>query len=105
MMCWSFSRLSTESHFHGWGPKLAARYFNMNINNAYKLYVALFTEHHPDSIALPLKEYIHNLSHSLLQQGGVVRRRGVGSPPSAVKDITTYNNVFSDGRKVRADRK
>jgi hypothetical protein len=26
--------LSTESHLHGWPPKLAARYFNMNINNA-----------------------------------------------------------------------
>jgi hypothetical protein len=24
--------LSTESHLHGWPPKLAARYFNMNIN-------------------------------------------------------------------------
>jgi hypothetical protein len=30
--------LSTESHLHGWGPKLAARYFNMNLNNAYKMY-------------------------------------------------------------------
>jgi hypothetical protein len=30
--------LSTESHLHGWGPKLAARYFNMNLNNTAKLY-------------------------------------------------------------------
>ena len=29
--------LSTESPLHSWGPKLAARYFNMNINNGYKL--------------------------------------------------------------------
>ena len=93
--------LSTESHLHGWGPKLAARYFNININNAYKLYVALFTEHHPNSIPMPLKECIHNLAHSLLQQGDDVRRRGVGASPSAVKDITT--SVCSDGRKVRSD--
>ena len=33
--------LSTESHLHGWAPKLAARYFNMNINNAYKIYTAM----------------------------------------------------------------
>jgi hypothetical protein len=25
--------LSTESHLHGWGPKLASCYFNMNLNN------------------------------------------------------------------------
>jgi hypothetical protein len=30
--------LSTESHLHGWPPKLAARYFNMNLNNTDKLY-------------------------------------------------------------------
>jgi hypothetical protein len=29
--------MSTESHLHGWGPKLAARFFNMNLNNAYKI--------------------------------------------------------------------
>ena len=30
--------LSTESHPHGWGPKLAARYFTLNLNNASKFY-------------------------------------------------------------------
>ena len=33
--------ISTETHLHGWGPKLAARYFNMNMNNAYKVYTVL----------------------------------------------------------------
>jgi hypothetical protein len=28
--------LSTGSHLHGWRPKLAACYFNMNLNNASK---------------------------------------------------------------------
>ena len=50
---------------------------------------------------MPLKECIHNWTRSLLQQGEEVRQRGVGSPPSAVKDITT--SVCSDGRKVRSD--
>ena len=35
--------LATESHLHGWGPKLAARYFNMNANNAYKIFCYLYT--------------------------------------------------------------
>jgi hypothetical protein len=29
--------ISTESHLHGWGPKLAAGYFNMNAKNAKKI--------------------------------------------------------------------
>jgi hypothetical protein len=35
--------LSAKSHLHGWPPKLAARYFNMKINNAYKLYCWKYT--------------------------------------------------------------
>ena len=61
--------LSTESHLHGWSPKLAARYFNMNINNAYKIHCYLFKKHHPTKVVMPLKECIHNLTHSLLQRG------------------------------------
>ena len=30
--------ISTESHLHGWPPKLAARYFNMNLLTAFVLY-------------------------------------------------------------------
>jgi hypothetical protein len=39
--------ISTGLHLHGWGPKLAARYFNMNLNNAYKVYCCLYEKHHP----------------------------------------------------------
>jgi hypothetical protein len=34
--------MSTGSHLHGWGPRLAARYFDMNLNNAYKIYCLIF---------------------------------------------------------------
>jgi hypothetical protein len=61
--------LSTESHLHGWPPKLAARYFNMNINNAKKLLCYLYKKYHPDQVVMPIKEGIHNLGHSLLQRG------------------------------------
>jgi hypothetical protein len=58
--------LSTESHLHGWGPKLAARYFNMNLNNAYKIFCCLYKKHHPDQpIIMPLKNCIHNSTHPL----------------------------------------
>ena len=50
---------------------------------------------------MPLKECIHNLTHSLLQRGAPIRKRGYGSTPNPVKDITTSSSV--DGRKVRTD--
>ena len=33
--------LGGESHLHGWSPKLVARLFNMNLNNAYKIYCVI----------------------------------------------------------------
>jgi hypothetical protein len=59
----------TESHLHGWPPKLAARYLNMNINNSYKMYCLIYRWIHPTSRPMKLKDCIHNLSHSLLQRG------------------------------------
>jgi hypothetical protein len=61
--------LSTESHLHGWGPELAALYFNMNLNNAYKMYCWIYCWIHPTSRPMLLKDCIHTLSHSLLQRG------------------------------------
>jgi len=96
--------LSTESHLHGWMPKIAARYFNMNINNAYKVYCYLYKKHHPGQVVMPLKEciYIHNLTHSLLQRGAPMRKRGYGLSPSPTKDITTSSSVDGGGA-VRKD--
>jgi hypothetical protein len=59
----------TESHLHGWPPKLAARYFNISSNNAYKVYVCIHKKHHPNRKAMTLRECINKLTHSLLQKG------------------------------------
>jgi hypothetical protein len=56
--------LPTESHLHGWGSKLAAHYFNMNLNNAYKIYCVHYKKHHPGRKPLKLKHCINNLTHS-----------------------------------------
>jgi len=93
--------LSTESHLNGWGPKIAARYFNIDINNSYKVYTFLYNKHHNPDNVMPSKQCIQNSTHSVLQQGYLMRQRRVGAPPSAVKDITTY--VCSDGKQVRSD--
>jgi hypothetical protein len=90
-----------ESHLHGWGPKLAARYFNININNAYKVFCYLYKKYHPANVVMELKNCVHNLTHSLLQRGEDMRKRKSPPPPSASKDITTSSS--QEGRKVRTD--
>ncbi|OEU11128.1 hypothetical protein FRACYDRAFT_246240 [Fragilariopsis cylindrus CCMP1102] len=36
--------LSTDSNLHGWGPNLAACYFNMTLKNTYKVYKLLIQQ-------------------------------------------------------------
>jgi hypothetical protein len=93
--------LSPEYHLHGWPPKLAAHYFSMNINNAKKIFCFLYKKYHPNQVVMPIKEGIHNLTHSLLQRSDDMRQRKFGPPPSATKDITTSSST--EGRKVRTD--
>jgi hypothetical protein len=93
--------LMIESHLHGWGPKLAARYFNININNAYKVLCFLYKKYHPANVVMEVKDCIHNLTHSLLQRGDEMRKRKCGPPPGASKDISTSSST--EGKKVRTD--
>jgi hypothetical protein len=90
-----------DSHLHGWGPKLAACYFNININNAYKVFCYLYKKYHPANVVMELKNRLHNLTHSLLQRGENMRKRKSPPPPSASKDITTSSST--EGRKVRTN--
>jgi hypothetical protein len=93
--------ISAESHLHGWPPKLAARYFNMNSSNVYKVYVCLHNKPHRGRDPMPLRECINNLTCSLLQQGLNMRQRRYGAPPSATKDITTSSS--GEGRSIQSD--
>jgi hypothetical protein len=52
---------------------------------------------------MPLNKCIHNLTHSPLQRGDPMRKRGTGAPPNPTKDITTSSSV--DGRAIRKDSK
>jgi hypothetical protein len=90
--------IAIELHLHGWGPKLAARYFNMNLNNAYKIYFCLYNKHHPGRDPMKMRDCINNLTHSLLQQGPSMREKGVGAPPRATKNLEMSSS--GDGRKV-----
>jgi hypothetical protein len=50
-----------------------------------------------------MKDYINNLTHSLLQQGEEIRQYSYGAAPSATKDLTTTSS--GDGRAIRSDAK
>jgi hypothetical protein len=73
----------------------------MNLNNTNKIFCFLYKKHHPDQVVMPMKDGIHNLTHSLLQRGDPMRKRGYGAPPSATKDITTSSSP--DGRAIHKD--
>ena len=90
--------LGGESHLHGWSPKLAARLFNMNLNNAYRIYCVLIAQQSGRQKPKEMRDCITAVAHMLLQTGDSMRKRSSGSPPSAVK-------VDSHGRKVRSDAK
>jgi hypothetical protein len=94
----------TESHLHGWGPKLAARFFNMNLNNAYKIYCLLYKKHHGNRKPTKLKD-CNTQFDSLTPYYKKVRKwdreQGYGAPPSATKDISSTSS--GEGRRIRSD--
>ena len=62
--------LGGESKMHGWSPKLTARLFNMNLNNAYKIYCTLVANEEGQSYKPKgMRECIQATAHALLQQG------------------------------------
>ena len=88
--------LCVESKKHGWTPKIAARLFNMNSNNAYQIYKALVSERRYK--AKPRRDCMCELATELLNRGPNMRIRKSGSPPTAA--VTSLQ-----GRKIRTDSK
>lgn len=97
--------LGGESHHHGWSPKLAARLFNMHLNNVYTIYCSV-VEDHSQAVRLrykpkELRKCIVDLAHTLLKQGETMRTRDPGqAPPAVVPDVSS-----PVGRKKRTGAK
>ena len=73
---------------HGWAPKLLFRFFNMTLNNAYKIYTVLHERKHQQDEnetdclkPLSMDDAIEELMYSLLQGGDGVRKRAPYHPP------------------------
>ena len=66
---------------HDWAPKLLLRFFNMTLNNAYKIYTVLHEREHQQEEnesdrlkPLSMDDAIEELVYSLLQGGEGVQR-------------------------------
>ena len=88
--------LGSESHKHGWSPKIASRLFNMNLNNAYRIYQAMVSSkfYNPKT----LREGTIELTQKLLNEGPKLRKRNPGPAPTGLLDSPP-------GRKKRKDAK
>ena len=76
------------SRKHGWAPKLLFRFFNMTLNNAYKIYTVLHEREHQQAEnetdrlkPLSMDDAIEELTYSLLQGGDGIRKRAAYHPP------------------------
>jgi hypothetical protein len=92
-----------ETHSHGWTPKLAFRYFNMNLNNAYKIYESLVKKYTPNRRYLDMGEAIELATHAFLQRGEPMRERACNHP-RPIRDMTSILDTGS-GKKIRSDAK
>ena len=58
--------ISLESHKYGWTPKLLVRYFNMNLNNAYKVYCSLVDTYTPGKRYHKMGDAVDEAAHAFL---------------------------------------
>ena len=93
-----------ESHCHGWTPKLAFRYFNMNLNNAYKIYEYLIATYTPERRFLDMGESVELACDALMQKGEPMRQRAT-THPHPVRNLSLGVFDTGSGRKIRSDAK
>ena len=93
--------IGLQSHKHGWTPKLSLRYFNMNMNNAYKIYEYLVNKHTPGRCYYDSKEAIDEAAHALLQRGDSMRLHKAEHPVH-VNNLATMWDTES-GKRMRTD--
>ena len=93
--------IGLQSHKNGCTPKLRLRYFNININNAYKVYEYLVNKHTPGRCYYDLKEAIDEAAHALLQRVDSMRLQKVEHPVH-VRNLETMWDKGS-GKRMQTD--
>ena len=95
--------LDGQSRMHGWTPKLSSRLFNMNFNNAYRIYLALMEKHNSGRNLVSMAKGVKEATHALLQRGSTTRTRALDHP-SPVRDMRNVHNIGC-GKRRRSDAK
>ena len=66
--------LGGKSWLHNWLPKLVFCLYNMALNNAYKMYMALVKEHTPEQRFLSMGNAVRELTHDLCKRGPAMQK-------------------------------
>ena len=90
-----------HSKGHNWSPKLAMRFFNMNIKSAYKIYKLLTQLHTPHHRKTKMPECVKELMHSLLQRGPKVCMQAAKHPKHS-RDLEKFFDCGT-GWGIRSD--
>ena len=90
-----------HSWTHNWSPKIQMRYFNMNFNNAFKIYRNLMEKYTPNRRPLRMKGGVSELANHLMQRGEPMRLQKAEHPTNS-RDLTNMFD-FGTGRKIRSD--
>jgi hypothetical protein len=93
--------LGGKSCLHNWFQKLNFWFFNMALNNAYKMYTALVKEHTPERRFLEMGNAVRELTHDLCQ-GGPAMWKLRAEHPSLTQDMGKLFGWIT-GRKVRSE--
>ena len=80
------------SRAHEWTPKLSSRLFNVNFNNAYRIYLALMEEYNLGRRLISMAQGIKEATHALLQRGSKTRTRAPDHP-SPVRDMKSVHDT------------
>ncbi len=93
--------LGDKSHLHNWSPKLIFWLFNMVLNNAYKMYMAIMEIHSASWHLLDMGNAVRELMHELCQRGSAMRQMRA-EHPSWLRDMTRLFGWFTN-RKICLD--
>jgi len=95
--------LFLENKKHGWTPKLALRFFNMTLNNAYKIYRWLLAKYNPGRRVYGMGEAVTEAAHAFLQRGDSMRKQQA-EHPAPVRSVVRVFDTGVGGRSRRQTR-
>ncbi len=92
-----------KSRTHNWTPKLVFQFYNMALNNAYKIFKGLVMVEDGNHICLNMGDAVKELAHALCQKGENIRTHMVNYLAHRGNMVSVYG--FMTGTKHFSDEK